>query len=57
MAIFNLFLYFSPEFVKNGYPRIVQKFLYKFSEKRKLKTRFCDKSRRQDEGIDLWNGF
>lgn len=40
MAIFNLCLYFSTEFVKNGYPRIVQKFIYKFSEKRKCKLDF-----------------
>lgn len=40
MAIFNLCLYFSTEFVKNGYPRIVQNFIYKFSEKRKWKLDF-----------------
>lgn len=34
MANFNLCLYFSTEFVKIGYPRIVQKFIYKFSEKK-----------------------
>lgn len=57
MAIFNLCLYFSTEFVKNGYPRIVQKFIYKFSEKTKLKLDFVIRVGDKTKGIDLWNGF